>query len=175
MGGLYGLLIILLIIANFCPELSILIYSSFFLILIQLPIIFGLYRIFLSSGLPSIQEEILYSFVAVPEEVNMIFLGLVDIAARSWPLALLVGIATFTQMKLSMPPLDLKTKPGSDFKADLARSMNIQMRFVFPILAIFISYSLSGAIALYWLTSNIFTIIQEIYIKWKFKNEPKKS
>ena len=146
-------------------------FSSFFLILIQLPIIIGLYRIFLSSGLPTIQESILYSFVSVPASVNMIFLGMVDITTRNWPLALLVGIATFIQMRLSMPALDLKNTQKGDFKADLAKSMHIQMRFVFPLLAIFISYGLSGAIALYWLTSNLFSIGQEIYIKNKFRKE----
>lgn len=140
-------------------------FSSFFLILIQLPIIFALYRIFWASGLPEIKQNILYSFVPVPESVNMVFIGIFDIASKSWVLAVLVGITTFVQMKLSMPALKGAKPIGQSFKDDLARSMNIQMRYFFPVISIFISYTLSGAIALYWLTSNLFTIGQEIVIK----------
>ncbi len=152
-------------IMEFYKEKGINPFSSFFLVLIQLPIIFGLYRIFWASGLPEIQQQILYSFVPVPASVDMIFLGLVDIALKSWPLAILVGITTFFQMKLSMPALK-NTKPvGQSFKDDLARSMNLQMRYFFPVISIFLSYTLSGAIALYWLTSNLFTIGQEMFLK----------
>jgi YidC/Oxa1 family membrane protein insertase len=145
-------------------------FSSFFLILIQLPIIFGLYRIFWQSGLPEIQENFLYSFTSVPTNVDMVFLGLIDIAVRSWPLALLVGLSTFFQMKLSMPVTPKPKAPGKSFKDDLARSMSVQMRYFFPFVAAFISYSLSGAIALYWLTSNLFTITQELILKRRKTN-----
>lgn len=154
---------------NFYKEKGINPFSSFFLILVQLPIIFALYKIFLSSGLPGIKEDILYSFVAAPQNVNMVFLGLVDITLKSRVLAILVGITSFAQMRISMPKLDLKEK-SSSFKQDLARSMSIQMRYVFPLIALFISYSLSGAIALYWLTSNLFTIGQELFLKRPLKD-----
>jgi len=149
---------------NFYKEKGINPFSSFFLILLQLPIIFALYKIFLSSGLPEIKGDILYSFVAVPQNVDMVFLGLIDISLKSWVLAILVGVTSFAQMRISMPKLDLTEKSRS-FKQDLARSMSIQMRYVFPLIALFISYSLSGAIALYWLTSNVFTIGQELFLK----------
>lgn len=149
---------------DFYKEKKINPFSSFFVILIQLPIIFALYRIFLSSGLPIIQEDILYPFVSVPKFVDMVFLGIVDITMKSWVLAILVGVTSFAQMKITMPPLDLKKK-ANNFKEDLAKSMSIQMRFVFPIIALFISYNLAGAIALYWLTSNSFAILQEMVLK----------
>jgi YidC/Oxa1 family membrane protein insertase len=140
-------------------------FSSFFLILIQLPVIFALYRIFLRSGLPEIQENLLYSFVPAPLDIHTMFLGLIDITLRSWPLALLVGLSTFFQMRLSLPVAPKPKTPGKSLKDDLARSMSVQMRYFFPFIAAFISYSLSGAIALYWLTSNLFTIAQELILK----------
>ena len=145
-------------------------FSSFFLILIQIPIVYALYSIFMSSGLPQIKEEILYSFVNVPPAVDMVFLGLVDISLKSWILVILVGVTAFLQMKIAMPKIDLKEK-GKTFKDDLARSMSVQMKYVFPVIAAVISYTISGAIALYWLTSNLFAIGQEIYIKRKIKKE----
>jgi len=145
-------------------------FSSFFLILIQIPIVYALYSIFMSSGLPQIRSEILYSFVSTPQNVDMVFLGLTDITSKSFILAALVGITAFLQMKISMPKIDFKEK-GKSFKDDLARSMSVQMKYVFPIIAAVISYTISGAIALYWLTSNLFAIGQEIYIKRKIRKE----
>jgi YidC/Oxa1 family membrane protein insertase len=143
-------------------------FASLFLILIQLPIIFALYYIFLKSGLPSVNESLLYPFIGKPEQVNMLFLGLIDIAKKSAVLAVLAAVSSYFQLKFSMPPLP-KREENATFKDDLARTMNLQMRYVFPVIVLFISYNISGAVALYWLTSNIFTIAQELYVKKKLK------
>ena len=64
--------------------------------------------------------------------------------------------------------------PGkSSFQEDLAHSMHFQMKYIFPIVAVFISYHISAAIALYWITSNLFTIGQELVIRRKFSNGEK--
>ena len=53
--------------------------SSIALIFIQLPVIFALYWVFLRGGLPEINQDLLYSFVQVPEMINMNFLGLINV------------------------------------------------------------------------------------------------
>jgi YidC/Oxa1 family membrane protein insertase len=141
-------------------------FSSFFFILIQLPIIIAFYRIFLTAGLPSINKDLLYSFVSVPSHVNMTFLGIFNISHKSALLAIIVGISTYLQIKLSMPATKARSEKDT-FKDDFARSMSMQMTYVFPIVSALISYSLSGTIALYWLTSNVFTIAQEIFLRKK--------
>lgn len=142
-------------------------FSSFFLILIQLPVIIALYRIFLNSGLPSVNAELLYSFVPAPENINMLFLGFFNIMQKNWILALLVGISTYFQIQFSMPPTKPRTESDT-FKDDFARSMSLQMKYIFPVISTFFSYSLSGTIALYWLTSNLFTIAQEAVVRKKW-------
>jgi len=139
-------------------------FSSFFLILIQLPIIFALYHIFLRSGLPIIDQNLLYSFVPVPQEANMMFLGLIDISAKSYILAGLAAISSFFQIRFSIPPPKKRSEQAS-FQEDLARSMSFQMRYFFPIIVFFIAYNISGVIALYWITSNLFMIGQELYMR----------
>lgn len=134
-------------------------FSSIFIILIQLPIIFALYYVFLKSGLPEINTSMLYSFVSKPDFVDMNFLGLVNITGKSLVLAFLAGASSFFQIRMSIPAHQSSSK-GS-FQDDLARSMNIQMRYVFPVIVFFISYQISGVVALYWFTSNIFTLLQE--------------
>src|SRR5581483_7195800 len=76
-------------------------FASIFILLIQLPIIIGLYRIFLHSGLPQINTSLLYHFISPPAAViNMIFLGLVSIASKSIILAVIAGATTFIQLQL---------------------------------------------------------------------------
>jgi YidC/Oxa1 family membrane protein insertase len=140
-------------------------FSGLFVIIIQIPIILALYQIFLHF--PEVNSAILYSFVVTPEYVNATFLGLLDITAKSIPLALLAAITTFFQFRLSMKG---QTPPkGNSFGDNLTRSMQTQMKYFFPVIVFFISYNISGAIALYWLTTNLFSIAQEIFVRRKFQ------
>lgn len=142
--------------------------SGFMLIIIQIPIIFALYHIFLKSGLPIIDTSLLYSFISAPQSINMQFLGLLDMSEKSYLLALICAVTQYFQAKLALPP----TKPreqNESFKDNLARSMNVQMKYFFPVVVFFIVYSLSGTIALYWITTNLFSIAQEWYVRRKFK------
>jgi len=144
-------------------------FVSIFLIFLQIPIIIALYYSVYSGGgiaLPAINIDILYSFIAAPSFVNMNFLGLIDITGRSLILALLAGVTQYYQVKLVMPelpPRDPNAAP--DFKADFGRNMQLQMRYVMPVIIFFIAYGISAAIALYFFVSNLIAIFQEIYIK----------
>ena len=146
--------------------------SGFLVLLIQLPVIFALYFVFLRGGFPDINTEILYSFIKIPEQVNMYFLGLISMIDKNIFLALLAGISQYIQVQLMLPKLEAKGKNHKKtFQDDLARSMNTQMKFIMPIIVFFISYSLPAAIALYWITSNIFMIFQEIFVKRKMETK----
>jgi YidC/Oxa1 family membrane protein insertase len=130
--------------------------------LIQIPVIIviiALYSAFI-RGL-NFDSGILYSFVHVPEHLNMHFLGLIDIGAKSWILAILAGVSQYFQAYyMPKPPV---SNSGESFQDSFAKSMNMQMKYFFPVLIAFFAYSVSGALALYWITSNIFTIGQQIY------------
>ncbi|MEN9621616.1 MAG: hypothetical protein RLZZ67_50 [Candidatus Parcubacteria bacterium] len=145
-------------------------FSSIFLLLIQLPIIFALYKIFYSAGFSTIHTDILYSFVGVPAHINTIFLGLVDVTQKSVILAVLAAASQYYQIKFSVPITAKKTEGGS-FQDDLARNMQIQMKYIFPVMIFFISYNIASALALYWITSNLFTIGQELYIRKQMARE----
>lgn len=142
-------------------------FAGLLVLLIQLPIIISLYQIFLKSGLPIINLELLYSFVPVPAVIEMNFLGIIDIAGKSIVLALIAGISTYFQLVYATPPadkhIDSNNKPT--LQEDVMKTMQTQMKYVFPILVTFISWSVSAAVSIYWITSNIFTIGQELYIR----------
>ena len=139
-------------------------FSGCLLVLIQIPIIFALYYVFY-KGI-RFDNGILYPFIHVPTIMNMHFLGLLDIGQKSLILAVLAGVSQFFQAYF-MPKLSPASEKTGSFQESFAKSMNMQMKYIFPFLVTFIAYRISGAIALYWITSNIFTIGQQIYAKKK--------
>ncbi|MEK7572738.1 MAG: YidC/Oxa1 family membrane protein insertase [Patescibacteria group bacterium] len=141
-------------------------FSGCLLVLIQIPIIFALYYVFL-KGI-NFDGGNLYSFVHIPEKINMNFLGLVDISGKGlWFFAVLAGISQYFQAYFMPKPATSNAVNKSSFQENFSRSMQTQMKYVFPFVVAFIAYSVSGAIALYWITSNVFAIGQQIYAKKK--------
>lgn len=138
-------------------------FSGCLLLLIQLPIIFALYFVFL-NGL-KFDQNILYSFVSLPGAVDMNFFG-IDLTQKSLLLALLAGASQYFQLKLSIPPvLPRTTDEKPTMQEEFARNMSLQMKYFFPVMVFFIAYSISSAIALYWLVSNLFAVGQELYVR----------
>jgi len=145
-------------------------FSGIFLILLQIPIILALYWVFFRGGLPEIDISLLYSFVREPSLVNMEFLGTIDMAGRSVVLAFLAGLSQYFQIKLSLPTLKKRNNDAS-LKDDFARSFQLQMRYMLPLFIFGFSYFISAAVALYWFTSNIFAVGQEIFLRKKLNKE----
>lgn len=145
-------------------------FSGCLVVLLQLPVIFALYYVFY-KGL-DLTSGPLYSFIQSPLSPHTNFLGLVDVNSKSIFLAVLAGITQFIQGYLASP---IKTKKGvlkegevvepKTFQEQLSDSMQMNVKYILPIFIGFIAYQISAAIALYWITSNIFTIAQEWYIR----------
>ena len=143
-------------------------FSGCLLVLIQIPIILALYYVFIKFNGASFDSTSLYSFIHINGPISMNFFG-IDLAKKSLVLAILAGVSQFFQAHYMPKPNPTTGKAGS-FQESFAKSMQMQMKYVFPILITFIAYSISGAIALYWITSNTFTVFQQIYVNKKNKN-----
>ncbi len=144
--------------------------SGILLVVIQLPIIFALYRVLL-KGLPHLDVTLLYSFVHLPTAVpSMTFLWIV-LSEKSIILAALAAVSQYFQVKLSIPPVIITQKKDAKptFKDEFSKSFNMQMRYILPVVIFFVSYSISAAVALYWATNNFFSIAHELYVKKKAK------
>ena len=142
-------------------------FASIFILLIQLPILIGLYQVFIKSGLPKINTALLYSFIGSPIAIDMMFFGILNISEKSIILALLAGITTYFQISHAAG----SQTQNSGTQGDIAKAMAVQMKYFFPILMTFIAYTISSAIAIYFITSNVFAIGQEIYIKKKYHKD----
>lgn len=140
-------------------------FSGCLLVLIQIPIIFALYYVFY-KGI-NFDGGLLYSFIKAPEHSNMLFLGLLDISQKSLLLAVLAGVSQYLQAHfMPKPPAPAANETGS-LAHNFTKSMHFQMKYFFPFLVAFIAFSISGAVALYWVTSNIFSIGQQLYVNKK--------
>lgn len=140
-------------------------FSGCLPLLIQLPVLIALYRVFW-RGLQPEQVTFLYSFVSSPGSINPIFFGIVDLAKPNLVLAVLAGIFQFLQTKMSVP----KTKTDKGEKTGFSGQMQKQMQYFMPIFMVLILFRLPSAIGLYWLTTTLFTIAQQYFL---LKKQPK--
>ncbi|MCR4281269.1 MAG: YidC/Oxa1 family membrane protein insertase [Candidatus Kaiserbacteria bacterium] len=144
-------------------------FASFGLILIQLPILFALYWIFALGKLPAVHTEILYPFVHAPAVVNMEFLGLINVGSKSILLAILAAVTQIIYSRLSMGPRMKSGPSDGTFAGDMAKSFDLQARYVLPVIIGVIAYTIPAAAPLYWVVSNSFMIGQEFFMGRRFR------
>ncbi|MFZ3020029.1 MAG: YidC/Oxa1 family membrane protein insertase, partial [Minisyncoccia bacterium] len=132
--------------------------------LLQIPFIFGLYYILIRSGLPNVNPELLYGFTPNLGVIEMTFLGTGLLTQRNIILSLCAGLTSYFQIHLSSATQNMPTSGNET----MAKIMKIQMKVMFPAIAFIISWQISGVVGLYWTTTNLFTILQELYLKKKF-------
>lgn len=121
-------------------------FSQFLIIIIQLPVLIALYWVFL-RGIPA------------NSGLDHYFLGFIDLSSRSLIIVVLAALAQYLQGKLALPKI---AKNNSELSP--MEKMGRQMVFFGPVLTImFLSY-LPSAVGLYWLTTSIFSVIQQIVI-----------
>ncbi|MEI8123764.1 MAG: YidC/Oxa1 family membrane protein insertase [bacterium] len=147
-------------------------FSGVLLMIIQFPVLIALYYVFLNGGLPNIDHETIYSFTKIPDIINMNLFG-VSVGDKSIIFALLAAITQFFQMQITIPKTPKKDKQNDSktpsFKDELAKSMSMQMKYVMPIIIFFIAKSFPVVVSLYLVTSSLFAIGQELYVRKQSK------
>jgi YidC/Oxa1 family membrane protein insertase len=137
-------------------------FAGIGLLLLQLPVLFALYWIFALGGLPEIRPDLLYGFVSAPPRVDMEFLGAINMAGHSLVLGILAAATQFIYTRLSMGPREKQKTSGTpSFSGELARSFDLQARYMLPATFIILAFFIPNAAMLYILTSNLFMIGQE--------------
>jgi YidC/Oxa1 family membrane protein insertase len=143
-------------------------FSSFLLILIQLPIILALYWVFRDGGV-EVDPTVLYSFVQEPQMIVKTFLGF-DLAEKSIILAFLTGFTQYIYLSISSTMKQSDEEPETE-QEKMMNMVQKSMKYFMPVMITIFAYVVGGAVALYWFTSNIFMIIQERFIQKKLKEE----
>jgi YidC/Oxa1 family membrane protein insertase len=140
-------------------------FLSIILLIVQLPILITLYRIILSGlGTGGIGSG-LYAFMPAPNTINALFLGILNLKQGSIILVLLAAIAQYFQSRLAIYRAPNAGPPSP------AEKMARQMTFIGPVITIVIFYNLPAGVGLYWLTSSIFSIIQQVIVNKRLRDK----
>lgn len=123
-------------------------------LIIQLPIIFILYRIFI-NGFSNGALDLLYPFIELPTSPNQTLLGLVDLTEPSVLIALVAAALQYAQGKLSLA----KSKGESR-----AEKIGRKMVFIMPAITLVILYNLPAGIGIYWATTTLFSVFQQYLV-----------
>ncbi len=145
--------------------------SSCLPLLIQLPFLFAVFRVFRDFGNNHKIYEYIYSFIAKPEVINNFGLfGLLDLSKPNIILAVLAGAAQFWQARMMVTKRPEVKSPGAKDE-DVMAVMNKQMIYMMPAMTVIIGMSLPGGLSLYWFTTTLLTGLQQLFVFRKKKLE----
>lgn len=139
-------------------------FSGCLPLIIQLPILFALYRAF-SLGLDPESLDTLYGFIKNPGLIKEISFGFLNLSHKNPILSLMAGGMQFYQSKLALAG---SAKPAAGQEAT-AQIMSKQMLYFFPIMVIIISWNLPTGLVLYWVVTTIFSIGEQLYVNRKYR------
>lgn len=156
--------------------------SSCLPILVQLPFLYALYRVFFNglhvdshgllaaSQLKHVYPALRDYFATTPLHTTTI--GGIDLAkAHNIILAVLAAASQFWQTKMLAAPKEPKTKEAKD--EAMTSALNKQAMYLFPLLTLYIAYKFSSGLALYWLTSTAFQVGQQYIFLRRHPLQPK--
>lgn len=139
-------------------------FASILTVFIQIPVLLALYWVFYYEPFSTINTARLYAFTPLPHFVSLEFLGIISVASKSMVLAILAGVTQYIQAHMALAGT-MKPSGEKGMQNDFQRIMGMQLKYVFPFLIGTISYTTSGAIALYFITTNIAGSLQELHVR----------
>lgn len=149
--------------------------------IIQIPIFIGLYNtlsLFLMNGggakiIENINRVLYFPFLKINSIDSWFFgfnLALSPAKTKIWYyflIPIITAILQFFQASISTMPVEEKKttnemieKKEKDNRDDFQKAMNTQMKFFFPLMIGWFSYSLPVGLSLYWNIFSIFSIFQ---------------
>lgn len=137
-------------------------------LIIQIPIIFALWWVFLNSINSDFSS--IYSFIKAPAEIQTVFLGLFDLTKRSVLLAIVAGALQYFQTKMVMPSYAKASEGRPSGSVDFGQIMSKQMLYFGPVISVVIFWTLPAALPLYWIIVTLMTILQQYLNKNNGKN-----
>lgn len=147
-------------------------FASIGIVFIQIPVLLALYWVFVNEPFPVLNLERLYALTPIPAAISLEFLGNISVVGKSLLLALIAGITQYLQAHMALQG-SMKPSKEKNTISDFQRIMGLQLKYVFPFLIAAISYTTSGAIALYFITTNLAGSIQEWYVRRTEPSEAK--
>jgi len=145
-------------------------FGSCLPLIIQLPILIGLYNV-IQTGINPNNTFLLYGTLQNFDltSVNTIFLGILDLTkVNIYVLPIIVGLLQFFQLRLSMGRIKKakavvadgdKKKPANEMEM-----ANKTMTLIMPFMIAFFTASVPSGVGLYWAFSTIYGILQQLVV-----------
>lgn len=136
-------------------------------LIIQLPIIFALYRVFI-AGLSTSSLAHLYSwFPNPPAQLHTVFLSFlhipqlaIDLTTRNIYLAIAAGLAqlfqTWITLKRTRQTTPQPAKPGFNIQSNIM--------LIFPVMTFGLAMTLPSALSLYWATATLVMTLEQLWV-----------
>lgn len=129
-------------------------FSSIGLLLLQFPVIIALFQVSQNILSPEVFAD-LYAFIAKPDVVNHMFLGLINLQDTNILIVGLAAVAQYLQVRFAQK----KGLPGTPTtQADAAGKM---MLYVTPGITIVFLINFPAALGLYWLSTAAISAFQQ--------------
>jgi len=156
-------------------------FGSCLPLLIQLPILIALFYV-IQTGLNPDNVHMLYEPLKGFDLslVDSNFFGLLDLQKIDiFALPLIVAALQFFQMKLSMTKKKKDEEKNKDDKKKVAgdemQMASQMMIYVMPVMIALFTASVPSGVGLYWGTSTVFGILQQLYVNKKVSGKHKKN
>lgn len=161
-------------------------FSGCLPMIVQLVFLIAIYRVLFNiseAGL-TVNAADLYSFMPNPEQIHKMFIGIIDLASvldlgkitlASLPQIILVIMAAGSQYIQTKMLMGKQAPVPAGKDADFSQMMSKQMLYLGPLLTLFIGIKFPAGLALYWLVSTVFMIVQQYLLEKKELPEVKKS
>lgn len=125
-------------------------FSSILLLIVQLPIFIVLFQIFTRE-------------LSTATFDNHLFLGLMNLEQKSVWIAIGTALLQYVQTKLTLPKSGGAAEKGASPLSSIGKTMGI----IGPAITLVVLLNLPAALGVYWATSTVFSIVQQIYINKK--------
>lgn len=143
-------------------------FSSCLPILIQLPILIGLFNV-IQTGMDPGSSYMLYPSLSKFDlsQVQTIFLGVLDLTKSNiFVLPVLVGVIQFVQLRMTLGRTTKAKKPASEME-----TANRTMMYVMPLMMVFFTASVPSGVGLYWTFSTFYGLLQQIVVNRGFQKK----
>ncbi len=120
----------------------------------------------LYESFPNLQASLLPLIEQKDSIENFLGINLTEAAGRTWPGILIPILAAFTTFLTSY--ISMKQSPSSSSNQQMQTQQQMMM-IVMPIMIGFMTVSLTAGVGVYWITSSVFQIFQQLILGKKFK------
>lgn len=144
--------------------------SSCLPILVQLPILWAVFKVFQDGFKPETLNK-LYGFIGKPEVIDKLFLniGYFDLSQPNILLTIITAAVQFWQTKMLSTANPSVNSPEAKDEG-MQAVLNKQMIYLMPAITLFIGLKLPSGLMLYWLVSTVLMGLQQW---WQFKDSAK--